>query len=116
MSSALSAERAEGDDDTPPSEFLHQIVFLDHTQGEDLTINPHFILRMRVQRNEAAWAEIRFESKIQSTQIYKARLPMSLHLFFSKKPLRNEGSNTPLTMEHYCTLRQMIILGDLLNL
>lgn len=35
-------------------------------------INPRSILRMRIQRNvEAAWADIRFETKIQSTQIYK---------------------------------------------
>lgn len=33
-------------------------------------INPQSILRMRVERKEGAWSELRFESKAQSNQAY----------------------------------------------
>lgn len=71
VSRALPTERAEGNDDTPLSEFLHQTIFPNHAQGEGLKTNHPSLLSMRIQRNEAASVDIRFESKIQSTRIYK---------------------------------------------
>lgn len=46
-------------------------MFADHGQGERITTNPRSILRIRIQGNEAAWTEIKFESKSQSTKTYK---------------------------------------------
>lgn len=34
-------------------------------------INPRSILRMRIQKIKAAWMELRFESKAQSTEAYR---------------------------------------------
>lgn len=53
MSGASPVDKAEADDNAPLSEFLHQTIFPDFTQGEGFTINPRSILRMRIQRNKA---------------------------------------------------------------
>lgn len=50
---------------------MHQTVFVTHSQGEGITIDPLFILRMRIQRNEAAWIEIWFESTTQGLKSYR---------------------------------------------
>lgn len=63
---ASPSERAEEDDNVPPSQLLHQTTFAVNSQREGITTNPHSILRRRIQRNDAAWEEIRFESKTQS--------------------------------------------------
>lgn len=56
------AVRANKDDDAPLSQLLHQTVFFGHNQRNGVTISPRSILRMRIQRNEVAWTDIRFES------------------------------------------------------
>lgn len=67
---ASPVERLEVNN-APLSKLLRQAVFPYHVQGDRLTIYPCSILRTRIQKNEASWANIRFESKIQSTKIYK---------------------------------------------
>lgn len=82
MGGASLAERLNDNGNAPLSKFLYQTVFFpDHIQETGFTIDPRSVLRMRIQRNEAAWANIRFESKIQTTKIYKewAIEVLSLH-------------------------------------
>lgn len=47
---ASPSERAEGDNDdkAPLSQFMHQIVFVDHSQRDMVVISPTSILRVRV--------------------------------------------------------------------
>lgn len=73
VSGASPFERVEGDDDgnTLLSQSSLHTMFVDHSQGEGITINPHSILRMRIQRNEAASMDLRFKSKAQSTETYR---------------------------------------------
>lgn len=40
-------------------------MFADHSQGEENTINPRSVLLMKIQRNEAAWMDLRFELKLE---------------------------------------------------
>lgn len=54
------------EDNTPSISFMQQTVFMDHNQREGVVINPSSILSMRIQRNEAAWTDQRFDSKAQS--------------------------------------------------
>lgn len=42
-------------------------MFADHSKGEEVTINPRSVLRMWIQKNEAAWMDLRFKSNCQST-------------------------------------------------
>lgn len=61
----------DDDDDTLLSRLLHQTIFADRSQGDGVIIDPRSIFRIRIQRNEVDWVEIRFESTTQSTRIYK---------------------------------------------
>lgn len=46
------------------------IVFVDHDLGDGAVINPGSILKIRIQRNEAAWAELRFKSNARALKTY----------------------------------------------
>lgn len=50
------SECVEGDEEG-------QALFKDHIYHEGVLINSQFILRMHEEKAEAAWTEIRFESK-----------------------------------------------------
>lgn len=54
VGSSSPFERDEEDDNAPLAELMHQMVFGNHNQWERIMINPHSILRMRVQRNKEA--------------------------------------------------------------
>lgn len=54
VSRGEQAERRNEDYDAPLSQLLHQMVFVGHNQGDRVSINPRSLLRMRIQRNEAA--------------------------------------------------------------
>lgn len=47
-------ERGNEEDDAPLSQLLHQTIFVDHSQGDGVTINPRSTLSMRIQKNEVA--------------------------------------------------------------
>lgn len=47
-------------------------LFDDHSEDDGILINPWFIMRMRVKKGELPHADLRFESKIQSNQLFHA--------------------------------------------
>lgn len=44
----------------------YKTLFMDHKEGEGIFVNPRSILRMRRERVEVAWTELRLETKSQS--------------------------------------------------
>lgn len=49
--SPLEWDEDDGGDNIFLSQFMHQAVFVDHSQGYGVMINPLSVLRMRIQRD-----------------------------------------------------------------
>lgn len=50
----------------------YQTLFGDHPEGEGIIVDPRSILRMRIEKVEVPWSDLRFETKAQSHRSYDA--------------------------------------------
>lgn len=50
----------EEEEDITPCLISYKAIFEDHGCGDGAVLNPRSILRMRVEKKEAAWSELRF--------------------------------------------------------
>lgn len=62
MTPHLKTDKEEEDRITL-SHHTYQAVFEDHNHKEGIVVNPRPVLRMRIERNEATWSVLQFESK-----------------------------------------------------
>lgn len=60
----------EEEDTTALSHFMYESVFEDYGPIEGTVLNPLSTLRLRVERKEAAWSELRFEVIAHSNRAY----------------------------------------------